>query len=78
VQCNLFAGSVIALGAPAHATRLAAMHAAGELGCFALTERDAGVLSGLKIDTLATWDPVRGGFGACVVVFVYSLGYMAY
>jgi hypothetical protein len=65
VQYNLFAGSVMALGSPAHAARLAAMHAAGELGCFALTERAAGVLSGLKIDTTATWDEARGVFGAC-------------
>jgi hypothetical protein len=29
----------------------------GELGCFALTEEGAGVLSGLVVDTIARWTP---------------------
>ena len=56
VQFNLFAGTVVALGGPAHLRRLDAIQAAGELGCFCLTERLAGVNSGLVVNTTATYD----------------------
>ncbi len=35
---------------------------AGQLGCFSLTERRAGVQSGLVVETTADWDHVRGAF----------------
>ena len=34
----------------------------GELGCFALTEVGAGVLSGFIVKTTATWDAAQDGF----------------
>ena len=36
---------------------LDAMQRAGQLGCFCLTERLAGVNSGLVVNTTADWDP---------------------
>ena len=72
VQFNLFAGTVVALGGPAHLRRLDAIQAAGELGCFCLTERLAGVNSGLVVNTTASYDPASRTFvlrspneGAC-------------
>ena len=62
VQFNLFAGTVVALGGPAHLRRLDAIQAAGELGCFCLTERLAGVNSGLVVNTTATYDPATRTF----------------
>ena len=56
VQFNLFAGTVVALGGPEHLRLLDAIQAAGELGCFCLTERLAGVNSGLVVNTTATYD----------------------
>ena len=51
---------------------LDAMQADGTLGCFALTERLAGVNSGLVVQTTAEWKPESGRFllrtphdGAC-------------
>jgi acyl-CoA oxidase len=41
---------------------LDAMQARGVLGCFCLTERFAGVNSGLVVDTTATWSPERQSF----------------
>ena len=38
------------------------LQATGELGCFALTEVEAGVLSGFIVNTTATWDQERGGY----------------
>ena len=34
----------------------------GELGCFALTEVGAGVLSGFIVETTATWSDARNSF----------------
>lgn len=72
VQFNLFAGTVLELGGPAHLAMLDEMQAEGTLGCFALTERLAGVNSGLVVQTTAEWRPDRGQFllrtphdGAC-------------
>ena len=47
VQFNLFAGSIVGLGGPEQVEGLKAMQASGSLGCFLLTEMQAGVLSGL-------------------------------
>ena len=57
VQYNLFAGTVLELGGPAHLRQLKQMQRDGTLGCFALTERLAGVNSGLVVRTTAEWIP---------------------
>jgi len=57
VQFNLFAGSIIGLGTDEQAKEwLTPIQKNGQLGCFALTETSAGVLSGLIVETTATWD----------------------
>jgi hypothetical protein len=56
VQYNLFAGSILGLGSEEQLGMLDRMQGAGELGCFALTEVDAGVMSGLIVETTATWN----------------------
>lgn len=72
VQYNLFAGTVVGLGSKQQRDELAAMQQRGTLGCFGLTERFAGVNSGLVVNTTATWNPDRQCFvlntpndGAC-------------
>ena len=57
VQYNLFAGTVLGLGGPEHVAKLAEMQSKGQLGCFGLTEKLAGVNSGLVVNTTATWVP---------------------
>ena len=47
VQFNLFAGTVTAIGNPSQLALLEEMQRLGQLGCFALTEKLAGVNSGL-------------------------------
>jgi acyl-CoA oxidase len=54
VQFNLFGGSVANLGSPEQVDWLQGVFDRGEIGCFALTEERAGVLSGLIVDTTAT------------------------
>ena len=56
VHYNLCAGTVLALGTPEQVAGLEEMQAKGELGCFALTEKLAGVNSGLVVNTTAEWD----------------------
>ena len=51
VQFNLFAGSVVGLGGPEHHAQLELLQTEGKLGCFLLTEMQAGVLSGLIVET---------------------------
>jgi alkylation response protein AidB-like acyl-CoA dehydrogenase len=46
VQYNLFAGSIVALGSDEQRKELVARQSSGALGCFAFTEKGAGVLSG--------------------------------
>ena len=72
VQYNLFAGTVLELGGPKHLRALEQMQRDGELGCFALTEKLAGVNSGLVVQTTARWVPEQSKFllhtphdGAC-------------
>mmetsp|Transcript_49342 Transcript_49342/g.110638 ORF Transcript_49342/g.110638 Transcript_49342/m.110638 type:complete len:508 (-) Transcript_49342:95-1618(-) len=62
VQFNLFAGSIIAMGSPAHVKQLEEMQDAGALGCFALTEVAAGVNSGLVVETTCTWNAADRSF----------------
>lgn len=57
VQYNLFAGTVLELGGPSHLRQLKQMQRDGTLGCFALTERLAGVNSGLVVHTTCAWIP---------------------
>mmetsp|Transcript_4345 Transcript_4345/g.13334 ORF Transcript_4345/g.13334 Transcript_4345/m.13334 type:complete len:582 (-) Transcript_4345:108-1853(-) len=56
VQFNLFAGSIVGLGGPEQVASLRDIQAAGQLGCFLLTEAQAGVLSGLIVETTCEWD----------------------
>lgn len=62
VHYNLCCGTVVALGEDAHRARLRRAQARGELGCFCLTERLAGVNSGLVVRARATWDGARRAF----------------
>jgi acyl-CoA oxidase len=62
VQFNLFAGSILGLGGPSQVARLTELQEEATLGCFALTERGAGVNSGLVVNTTAEWDSSTGGF----------------
>lgn len=57
VQYNLFAGTVLGLGGPEQLQELEEIQQKGQLGCFGLTERFAGVNSGLVVNTTATWVP---------------------
>ena len=57
VQFNLFAGSLVGLAGDEQIKMLPELQESGELGCFLLTEMQAGVLSGLIVETTADWDP---------------------
>ncbi|UJR23578.1 hypothetical protein I4U23_026566 [Adineta vaga] len=56
VQFNLFTGSISALGTETHAALVQDARELKKLGCFALTEKSAGVLSGLLCDTIAYYN----------------------
>lgn len=56
VQFNLFAGSILGLGGADQVAMLQQIQQKGQLGCFLLTEMQAGVLSGLIVETTADWD----------------------
>lgn len=60
VQYNLFTGSISALGSETHAGLVKDARELKKLGCFALTEKSAGVLSGLLCDTIAYFDRKTG------------------
>lgn len=62
VQYNLFAGSILGLGGQEQVSRLPEYQKSATLGCFALTERSAGVSSGLVVNTSAVWDADRQVF----------------
>jgi acyl-CoA oxidase len=62
VQFNLFCGTILGLGNPDQVAALEDYQREGKLGCFCLTERLAGVNSGLVVDTTATWDEGRQQF----------------
>jgi acyl-CoA oxidase len=57
VQYNLFAGSILGLASAEQQAMLDEIQREGQLGCFMLTEKQAGVLSGLIVETTAEWDP---------------------
>ena len=56
VQYNLFAGTILGLGGDEQLKMLETMQKKGHLGCFALTEKFAGVNSGLVVNTDIEWD----------------------
>lgn len=62
VQYNLFAGTIVALGSNKQINELFNLQKKGKLGCFSLTERYAGVNSGLIVDTTAIWFPKQQYF----------------
>jgi len=62
VQFNLFAGSIIGLASDPQRAMLDEIQEKGQLGCFLLTEMQAGVLSGLIVETTADWCPEQQQF----------------
>jgi acyl-CoA oxidase len=62
VQFNLFAGSILGLGGPEQKAMLDDIQTNGQLGCFLLTEMQAGVLSGLIVETTVDWDEATQQF----------------
>lgn len=62
VQYNLFAGTVLAVGNPSQVESLNHMQKNAQLGCFGLTERFAGVSSGMVVETIAKFDPATREF----------------
>jgi acyl-CoA oxidase len=62
VLYNLFGGTVLSLSSPEQVKILDQMQERGELGCFALTEKLAGVNSGLSVETICTWDSSKQCF----------------
>lgn len=56
VQFNLFTGSLSALGTDTHSSLVQDARDLNKLGCFALTEKSAGVLSGLLCETIAYYN----------------------
>lgn len=62
VHYNLCMGSVVSLGNKEQVALLAEYQDEGKLGCFSLTEKFAGVNSGLIVGTTAEWDPVGQEF----------------
>lgn len=49
-------GTILAVGTDEQIDKLADYQSEGVLGCFSLTEKLAGVQSGLVVETTATWD----------------------
>jgi len=62
VQFNLFAGSIVGLAGKEQQSMLTEIQEKGQLGCFLLTEMQAGVLSGLIVETKCTWDEEKKEF----------------
>ena len=56
VQFNLFSGSIVGLAGEEQLKMLDVVQENGQLGCFLLTEMQAGVLSGLIVETTCDWD----------------------
>mmetsp|Transcript_10782 Transcript_10782/g.18481 ORF Transcript_10782/g.18481 Transcript_10782/m.18481 type:complete len:472 (+) Transcript_10782:143-1558(+) len=62
VHYNLCVGTVLGLGTEQQIASLSEMQAQGLLGCFGLTERLAGVSSGLVVNATADWDGAANEF----------------
>ena len=56
VHYNLFAGTILAVGSEGQVAELAKYQSEGKLGCFSLTEKLAGVQSGLVVQTTVDYD----------------------
>lgn len=56
VQYNLYGGSIVALGTDEQRSTWVDSQKYGALGCFAFTEKGAGVLSGAGVETTAIFD----------------------
>jgi len=56
VQYNLYAGSIVALGTDEQRQKLIDSQSSGALGCFAFTEKAAGVMSGAAMEATARYD----------------------
>jgi acyl-CoA oxidase len=57
-----FPGTVLAVGTDDQVAELTDFQNKGYLGCFSLTEKLAGVQSGLVVETTATWDNNKKSF----------------
>lgn len=62
VQYNLYAGSIVALGTDEQRAELCVAQSEGKLGCFAFTEKAAGVMSGAAMETTARYDATTKEF----------------
>jgi len=62
VQYNLFAGTILAAGNDDQIAQLADMQTKAQLGCFGLTEKFAGVSSGMVVETIAEYDAATREF----------------
>jgi acyl-CoA oxidase len=62
VHYNLFGGTVLAVGTDEQVARLDDFQKGGLLGCFALTEKLAGVQSGLIVQTTIDWNEQKQKF----------------
>mmetsp|Transcript_3275 Transcript_3275/g.6213 ORF Transcript_3275/g.6213 Transcript_3275/m.6213 type:complete len:563 (+) Transcript_3275:49-1737(+) len=62
VQFNLFSGSIVGLAGEEQLKMLDEVQEKGQLGCFLLTEMQAGVLSGLIVETTCDWDEEKQEF----------------
>jgi acyl-CoA oxidase len=62
VHLNLCAGTVLGLGNDSQVAMLDEWQEKGFLGCFSLTEKLAGVNSGLVVNTVATYDEAADEF----------------
>jgi acyl-CoA oxidase len=62
VHYNLCMGTILALGTDEQVARIDDYQKGGLLGCFALTEKLAGVQSGLVVQTTADWDEEKQKF----------------
>jgi len=62
VHYNLCFGTVLAVGSDEQIEKLDAIQKRGLLGCFALTEKLAGVNSGMIVQTTAEWDDATQEF----------------
>eukprot|EP00929_Paragymnodinium_shiwhaense_P058480 TRINITY_DN29281_c0_g1_i1.p1 TRINITY_DN29281_c0_g1~~TRINITY_DN29281_c0_g1_i1.p1 ORF type:complete len:471 (+),score=140.20 TRINITY_DN29281_c0_g1_i1:68-1480(+) len=62
VHYNLFAGTVLAVGSDEQVAKLEDFQRKGLLGCFGLTEKLAGVNSGMVVNTTAEWDDAAKEF----------------
>lgn len=62
VHYNLCMGTVLALGSPEQVKTLSDIQQKGQIGCFSLTEKFAGVNSGMIVNTTAEWDETTKEF----------------